>query len=331
MVKKRLSEEEKIQIIKYHDTMSIAKLAFQLQRPRSTVYFFIQRWFKSHTLANKRNPGRPQIHLDSKKIIQYIKRHPMTTIRELKTKLNLKICEKSISKSLHKLGFKKRKMLRKAFLDDQHRQSRLKFCQKYFHWTNNDWAQTLYADETFLNFKMRIGLKGWRRKGESMKKNQIVEMIKSGKRVSLWGCFSARGASPLYLLKKNLTGSYYQDILSKNLIKNGRKLIGNSFWFFDDNHSSHRTKIVNQFLQKKNITRISYPSLSSDLQPIEHLFAYLKKGLAIAKPALNIEQMVGKARRIWKKIPPSLCVALTNSMRNRIRACILAKGGPTKY
>ena len=73
-----------------------------------------------------------------------------------------------------------------------------------------------------------------------------------------------------------------------------------------------------------------WPAQSPDLNPIEHLWAILKKKLR-GKRFKKEDDLWAAVQREWNSIPLEKLIKLVDSMPNRIRAVISAKGGPTKY
>ena len=77
---------------------------------------------------------------------------------------------------------------------------------------------------------------------------------------------------------------------------------------------------------------LEWSAQSPDLNPIEHLWAYLKQRLAKSKPApTNIDELWGRVQDEWMNIPKRECINLIKSMSGRIAAMLKAKNGYTKY
>ncbi len=72
------------------------------------------------------------------------------------------------------------------------------------------------------------------------------------------------------------------------------------------------------------------PSMSRDLNPIEHLWGILKQKVEERK-ASNIHQLRDVIMEEWKRTPVATCEALVNSMTKRVKAVLENNGGHTKY
>ncbi len=71
------------------------------------------------------------------------------------------------------------------------------------------------------------------------------------------------------------------------------------------------------------------PSMSPDLNPIEHLWGILKWKVDERKVS-NI-QLRDDVMKEWKRTPVATCEALVNSMPKRVKAVLENNGGHTKY
>ena len=79
-----------------------------------------------------------------------------------------------------------------------------------------------------------------------------------------------------------------------------------------------------------NVRLLHLPPLSPDLNPIEHLFAFVKQKLR-GKRFENKDELWSTIMEIWADIPQDILTKLVDSMPERINAVILSCGGPTKY
>ncbi len=66
---------------------------------------------------------------------------------------------------------------------------------------------------------------------------------------------------------------------------------------------------------------MDWPSLSPDLNPIEHLWGIIKWKVEERKVS-NIHQLCDVIMEEWKRTPVSTCEALVNSMAKRVKAVL---------
>ena len=90
--------------------------------------------------------------------------------------------------------------------------------------------------------------------------------------VMVWAGTTAASKTDLHVVAGRVTGQYYRDnILASDVVPFARRY-GCHFIFQDDNARCHRARIITDYLQQKNITRLPWPALSPDLSPIEHVW-----------------------------------------------------------
>ncbi len=75
---------------------------------------------------------------------------------------------------------------------------------------------------------------------------------------------------------------------------------------------------------------MDWPSMSPDLNPIEHLWVILKQKVEERKVS-NIHQLRDVVMEEWKRTSVATCEALVNSMHKRVKAVLENNGGHTKY
>ncbi len=75
---------------------------------------------------------------------------------------------------------------------------------------------------------------------------------------------------------------------------------------------------------------MDWPSMSPDLNPIEHLWGILKQKMEERKVS-NIHQLRDVVMKEWKRNPAATCEALVNSVHKRVKAVLENNGGHTKY
>ncbi len=86
----------------------------------------------------------------------------------------------------------------------------------------------------------------------------------------LWGCLSAAGVGELHFSDGIMNSQMYCSILKEKMLPSLRAL-GRRARFQYDNDPKHTSKATVGFLKKNRVKVIQWPSMSPDLNPIEHL------------------------------------------------------------
>ena len=140
---------------------------------------------------------------------------------------------------------------------------------------------------------------------------------------------SAAGVGELYFIEENINSYMYCEILQQNMIPSLQKQ-GSKAVFQHDNDSKHTSKMTIALLKKLRVKVIDWPSMSPDLNPIEHLWGILKWKMEVCKVS-NICQLCDVVMEEWERIPVATCEALVNFMPRRVKEVLDNDGGHTKY
>ena len=144
-------------------------------------------------------------------------------------------------------------------------------------------------------------------------------------------CSSSSGVGSLIFIDGNMMGESYREILENNLLKSVEKLSMSHDWVFQhDNDPKHRAAIVPNWLNRNGAERFHWPSFSSDLNPIEHLWDEVERQLKKRQPKSQNE-LKESLIEVWHRIELSTLKKLVDSVSNRLNEVIRTKGYPTRY
>lgn len=76
-----------------------------------------------------------------------------------------------------------------------------------------------------------------------------------------------------------------------------------------DNDPKHTSKVAAKWLKDNKVKALKWPSQGHDLNPIENLWAELKKPVQARRPT-NLTQLHRFCREEWAKIPGTYCEKL---------------------
>ena len=136
----------------------------------------------------------------------------------------------------------------------------------------------------------------------------------------------------LVLTDRYLIGELYRSILQNTLVPFARHHFGDNNSYQDNNTTHYRARVVFDFLQQGNVTKIEQPAISPHCNPIEHIWNEL--GRAITRMH-NAPQNLGELRRVlldkWAEILVEHLQRPVASMSRRLVAITAAKGRNTRY
>ena len=101
-----------------------------------------------------------------------------------------------------KLGYHSRRRSKKPILTPRMIDDRIRFCEAYSHWTEDDWVRVLYSDESTFRVSVKIGSYWVRRPRGSDRFNPRYTLRRNRQEqaVTVWGCFSGQGKGRLVFL-----------------------------------------------------------------------------------------------------------------------------------
>jgi hypothetical protein len=150
----------------------------------------------------------------------------------------------------------------------------------------------------------------------------------------IWGCITAHGPGPLRVVSGRMDQHQYLQILKECLpgVISKYEMDKDKVIFQHDNDPKHKAKSVQKWLDEEGYNVMEWPSQSPDLNPIENLWAILKKKVYECEPPPeNLDELEVRVKEMWNTIISNECAKLVASMRDRIKKVKKAKGYWTRY
>ena len=133
----------------------------------------------------------------------------------------------------------------------------------------------LTDESSFLVRPKKNRLHVRRHKGQKYRQNLTIPTYKSGyQTISVRGCFSSRGRTPLVRMVGSFDQHTYRVIIHNHILRFVYDVHGgtNTFILQEDKCGPHRAKSIATYLANEDITRMEWAPQAQDLNPIENVW-----------------------------------------------------------
>ena len=225
----------------------------------------------------------------------------------------------TIANRLHELNYDYKQPINKPMMTQKHKEKRLE-------WANNkinyDWNNVVFSDETsiWLNFNDKRWI------SKNIDKTYYHRTVKHPIKLHVWGYISKKFGSDIFIFTGILDANRYLNILTDYLLD----INEDGMIFQDDNDPKHRAKIITRWKDANNIISLDWPANSPDLNPIENIWAVLKRKLRRHK-ITNLDDFEIAIKACWIDISQKMIDNTISSMNNRVNDLIDAKGDSINY
>lgn len=306
--------------------------------PKSTLYTYVPKLKKSGTIKLKSRLGRPKL-LSPKKRIHLGKlasTRKCATSKEIaftlnQTYPNLNIASRTVRENLFKLGYRVCVPTSIPMLTGVAKERRVEWAKSHL---NENWKKVIFSDETTFQLFRNTTLVRYKI-GEEKPRRAVV---KHPLKVHAWGAFCANGLVGFHCFTENMNGELYRDILTKNLFTSATRILGRRWTFQQDNDPKHRAKLTTILLQEKCPRVLDWPSYSPDLNPIENLWAIMKKKVEkrvnqriVQKKSVGLDDFLSIIRSEWENLSLDLLSNLCAGMKKRLEDVIEKEGQIIKH
>jgi len=330
---RRLTEREKENIQTFQNRgMSIRQIAVQLGRSKDAI----QR-HASHKFVSR--GGRPKLLTvrEERRLVRDVATGKFVNASVAARYISDKsVSRQTVSRILKRGGLSSVKKKKKPAISAKNRKERLAWCREHEDWTLEDWSRVIWSDETKVRRFNSDGLEwSWVRDPSELSERTVRQSRKfGGGGVTIWGCITYEGPGFMCKIAGNMDAATYVSILDDELMQT-IEYFGwepSEIIFQQDNDSKHTSKLAKDWFASSDIVVMEWPAQSPDLNPIEHIWALLKKKIGQRpQPPSGIVHLWEIVQETWDQIAVEDCRAVIESMPRRVAAVIKAKGGWSKY
>lgn len=341
MARRRYSEATRWRIIGMKSTgMSCRAIGRQLDINHTVISRLVQKHRQTDHVKDRPRPGQPRktSRVEDRDLARLVRRQPLSNSGVLKQLWlpNRPLCNRTVRNRLKAIGLKARRVIKRPALTNLHKRSRLGWCLARRHWNLTSWRKVHWSDESRFLLNVTDGRQRvWRTKNTAyVAKNVQASVPFGGGSVMVWGCVSHDCKLDLVTVQGNLNGDrYIREILQPVLVPHfDNHPLATRPVFMDDNARPHRSRLVTAFLENNAITKLPWPAMSPDLNPLEHIWDMIGRRVqALDPPPRTLAGLEAAIHREWQQLPLQRIRRLTSGMRRRVEAVIRAHGGYTRY
>lgn len=318
---------------------SLREIAQIIGRTHSTVQKIIKKYNTTGNIENTPRTGRPKklTYRDERSVLRMVREQPRTSAPQIAAQVEKEtgkhVSSECIRRTLRKRGYNGRVPRKKPLVSTTNRVKREQFAKEHLKKNMVFWKRCMFTDESkFTIFTSDGRGKVWRKPCKALDLQNTIPTVKhGGGAVMVWGSMAVTGVGSLVFIDTIMNKQVYLNILKGHLKDDAAKLqLGNQWIFQQDQDPKHTSHLVREWLLYNVPRQLHSPPQSPDLNPIEHVWGYLKK--QIQKRTVTTRDSLKRVlQEEWAKIPTTFTNTLVVSMPRRVAAVLEAKGGPTKY
>jgi transposase len=318
---------------------SLREIGVIVNRAWSTVRRVLKKYSDTGLMSPSKKNGRKRVTNErtDRAIVRTILKDRRASAGEAKNQMVENglpyVCNQTVRNRLAEYGLKSSVATRKPFISKKNKMVRQNYAENYVGMSETWWKKVIFTDESSFEI---YGVSGkrrvWKKSGETNASGTVQRSHSSGqKKIMVWAAIGSAGPGSLHFCTRSMTQDSYLDVLETCLPATIEKLgLEDGYALVQDNAPCHKAHRVMRYLRQNIIPLLPHPPQSPDLNPIENLWADLKRKLS-RDPPFSEAQLKEKLTKLWNEITPEYCQALVGSMTRRLEAVIKAKGDFTKY
>jgi transposase len=267
----------------------------------------------------------------TEEIVSFAEEKPFITPRTITRELQLPVSARTVRRCLDEFGIFGR-VARISFpFTDEHIQKRFAFATKHKDWNEAKWDTVLFSDETYIVLSSDSQIWVQRPEDTAFCSKFMRYQNPFPEKIGVWAAFSSKGVAAMRIFDGTMDSALLKDTFKHQMLPAARQIWPIGQWYLlQDNAPYHASHVTQNWLHINGVDCIDFPPYSPDLNPIENLWAELKRRIEHRQPN-DIAELKEILTNEWNKIDNIFLAALSHSMINRCQAVIECEGDITKY
>ncbi|RWS23712.1 hypothetical protein B4U80_13334 [Leptotrombidium deliense] len=279
--RQQLTADEKCNILIMNERgTSITNIANEFRRDIKTIRNVINNWFERGTNKRKVGSGRRRktTQEEDAQLIRYSQLHNFQKRQEVLNATNVEISKATLTRRLKGSNLKRYIAAKKPHLTDEIIDERFDYALNYSNWTNTECNRIVCMDECSVNTQPNGTVRVTRKRGERYEQENIDASQYPGKiSVPIHAWISSSGIGTVTRIEGNMNSQKYIAILTEELPKIDEQFGGRNWNLVHDRSTIHMSRATSVFIRENGINDMQHPRKSPDLNPIENVFAELKR------------------------------------------------------
>lgn len=257
--------------------------------------------------------------------------------------LDIDASPRTVRRRLNERGYHRRVARKAPFLTEVQRQQRKAWAIAHIRWAIAQWCTVIWQDESQCQNGGIPRQYVTRRAGEEYLEECLQPRHRRPlKAVHISGLICGRHKSNLLFIPKGsglrggMTGADFIEHVCPQIYGFYEELRalypGRRFILMLDNSPIHTTKIVKAWFAERGVVLMKWPPNSPDLNPIEHCWAYMKRGLRRRGSETGTQELYeAVVLDEWNRITVATLMNFMKSMHKRCKRVLFRRGGHSGY
>jgi len=202
--------------------------------------------------------------------------------------------------------------------------------KKHISWTL-EWQRVIFTNEKKFNLDGPDGIKYYCHHLRD-EKNLLSHRQHCGSSAMVLAAFCHTGQVGFTFISGRINSADYQHVLEEHLLPLVSSIVGKDWLFLQDNAHIHRSRSTENWLQAQGILTLDFSARSSDLNPVENLWAHLVRNIyGNGRQYKTVSDLRQSIIATWNQTPQNIFQRLVGSIPDRMYDVVYNHDKSTKY